>query len=79
MPGVNEGSGDGAPDASKFLFKNTFKMTAKSVLLRPQGLRPRARAPLPPLLRPCSGQKHHDTIRFVHRSRYVYCITDGQW
>jgi len=37
---------------SKFLLKNTFKMTAKSVLLRPQGLRPMARAPtcLPPSL-----------------------------
>jgi len=31
---------------SKFLLKNTFKMTVKSVLLRPQGLRPRALAPL---------------------------------
>jgi len=30
---------------SKFLLKNTFKMAAKSVLLRPQGMRPRALAP----------------------------------
>jgi len=30
---------------SKFLLKNAFKITAKTVLLHPQGLRPRARAP----------------------------------
>jgi len=39
---------------SKFLLKNTFTMTAKSVLLRPQGLCPRARTPTcPPLLCHC--------------------------
>jgi len=32
----------------KFLLENTLKMTAKWVLLRPQGLRPRARAPTHP-------------------------------
>jgi len=30
------------------MLKNTFKMIAKSVLLRPQGLRPKARAPTCP-------------------------------
>jgi len=37
---------------SKFLLKNTFKMTAKSVLLRPQGLRHRARGPTCPFATP---------------------------
>jgi len=31
-------------------------MTAKSVLLRPQGLRPRARAPLAPFATPLYGE-----------------------
>jgi len=35
---------------SKFLFKTRFQKTAKSVLMRPQGLRPRKCSPLAPSL-----------------------------
>jgi len=38
---------------SKFLLKTRFYMLAKSVLVGPQGLRPRVRAPTFPLLRHC--------------------------
>jgi len=45
-------------------------MTAKSVLKRPQGLRPRARAPLPPLLAtPLTKRKVFrlsEKLRFIH-------------